>query len=77
MTRRTELATTQSTTPQPTPPPLAYDEYTAARMLGVCPKTLFNLRKEGKLGCAKIGTRTVYTQQHLQAFLDSCSQATK
>lgn len=46
------------------------DEKAAARKLGVCPRTLFALRKAGKIAHIRIGKRVLYSPKHLERFLD-------
>lgn len=50
-------------------PPMLVDERQAARLLGVSPRTLFNMRRAGKLACVKIGSRKLYTTTELQQFI--------
>ena len=50
---------------------LAYSEADAAKMIGVSPRTLFNLRSEGKVKAIKIGSRVVYPRAALLAFLEA------
>jgi hypothetical protein len=49
--------------------PMLVAEREAGRLLGVCPKTVFNLRKAGELTAVKIGTRTLYDVSDLKAFI--------
>lgn len=43
----------------------------AARALGICPKTLWNLtRPRGDLPCVRIGSRVLYDQRDLLAWID-------
>ena len=54
----------------PSPPPsIAVDLKTAARMLGVCKKTLERLRDSGELRCLRIGNRWRVRVDELHAFL--------
>ena len=53
---------------------LAYSEQEAAGLLGISPRTLFTLRKEGKVRAVKIGKRVVYSREELQRFLASSAE---
>jgi excisionase family DNA binding protein len=49
--------------------PLAVDETTAAEMLGVSPRTFFELRKNGDIQHIKIGRLVRYAVDDLRMFL--------
>jgi hypothetical protein len=52
--------------------PLCLSEKAASRMLGVCTRTLFNLRKSGQLHAIRIGTRggrVLYPVSELRRFV--------
>lgn len=51
--------------------PLSVDCRTAARMLGVCERTVLKLAKEGKIVRKKIGWRSLYSVASLKAFVES------
>ena len=53
---------------------LAYSEQDAARLLSISPRTLFTLRKEGKVRAVKIGNRVIYSREELQRFLASSAE---
>jgi len=53
---------------------LAYSEQDAAGLLGISPRTLFTLRKEGKVRAVKIGKRVIYSREELQRFLASSAE---
>ena len=53
---------------------LAYSEQDAAGLLGISPRTLFTLRKEGKVRAVKIGKRVIYPREELQRFLTSSAE---
>ena len=42
----------------------------AAEMLGVCPRTMWNLAKEQKIRTVRIGTRVIFSVQSLREFID-------
>ena len=50
--------------------PIAVSKATAAKMLSVCERTIDNLVKAGRLRCAQIGRRVVFSIQELHRFLD-------
>jgi hypothetical protein len=43
---------------------------TAAEMLAVCPRTMWNLAKEQKVRTVRIGTRVIFSVQSLREFID-------
>jgi len=51
-------------------PPLLVDEREARRLLGnLCARTMYNLRRSGKLRGLKIGSRVLYSMDELRAFV--------
>ena len=48
---------------------LAYCEQDAAKLLSISPRTLFSLRKEGKVRAVKVGNRVIYPREELKRFL--------
>ena len=48
---------------------LAYSEQDAAKLLSISPRTLFTLRKEGKVRAVKVGNRVIYSREELKRFL--------
>jgi hypothetical protein len=69
------------TAPYPQPPtvvsdgqplaPLLVDEREARRLLGgLCPKTMFNLRRSGLLPFVKIGSRVMYRPTELAIWIE-------
>jgi len=61
-------------TSNPTPPavaPLLIDRREAARLLGVSPGTIDNLRLSGELPSVKIAARRLYAVADLTAFIES------
>lgn len=57
--------------PTPGVPVLAVDRREAARMLGVSPGTIDNLRIRGELASVKIGERRLYAVDDLRTFIES------
>ena len=53
---------------------LAYSERDAATLLSISPRTLFSLRKEGKVRAVKIGNRVIYPREELKRFLAGSAQ---
>jgi len=51
--------------------PLAVSSRDAATMLGVSERTVFNLAKEGKITCKKVGWRSLYLIASIKAFLET------
>ncbi len=51
------------------PQPLALKDVDAARLCGVCTRTLFNAVKRGELKCVKIGRAVRYRVQDLEAWI--------
>ena len=59
--------------PEPSEPiveRLTVDTSEAAKMIGVSPKTIFNLTRSGKLQCKRIGRRVLYAIDELRRFVD-------
>lgn len=51
--------------------PLAVNSKDAAKMLGVCERTIHNLTKKGKIACKKVGWRSLYSVSSLKTFLET------
>jgi hypothetical protein len=52
--------------------PLCLNEKQAAKSLSLCPRTLYNLRRQGRIGFVKLGAgkgRVLYPLTALQKFL--------
>jgi excisionase family DNA binding protein len=49
-------------------------EKEAARELGISRITLFRARHAGRISCYRIGSRVVYSRQHLLDFLQACEK---
>jgi len=58
-------------TPEEQIEPLAVNSKQAARLLGVSERTIFNLTRDGKISCKKVGWRSLYSVASLRAFLES------
>lgn len=56
------------------PQRLAYSEAESAQLLGISVRTLFDLRKQGRIGYVPIGTRVIYPVKELQRFLDASTE---
>jgi excisionase family DNA binding protein len=41
-----------------------------SEILGVSDQTIYNLIKEGKLGCIKVGTKIIITKQHIEEYIN-------
>ncbi|MDX9910981.1 MAG: helix-turn-helix domain-containing protein [Phycisphaerales bacterium] len=54
-----------------TPPPLLIDRREAARLLGVSPGTIDNLRTRGELPSVKIVGRRLYDVADLRRYIES------
>jgi excisionase family DNA binding protein len=52
-------------------------EQEAARRCGVSRITLLRARKAGRIGFYRIGTRVLFSQQHIQDFLASVEEGKK
>jgi hypothetical protein len=68
-----------SITPQ-TIEPLAIGERDAAKLIGLCPRSLFSLRRQGKIAAIKIGGaggkgRVLYPLAELRRFVAENAQA--
>jgi excisionase family DNA binding protein len=62
--------TTQTTTTEVT-----YSEAEAAVRLGISKPSLLRLRRDGRIGYYRIGSRVVYSEaEHIRPFLDSCNR---
>jgi len=55
--------------------PLAVNGKNAAKMLGVSERTVFNLARQGKIACKKVGWRSLYPVASLKAFLETPDDA--
>jgi len=51
--------------------PLLVSEREAARLLGVSPRTVFTLRKQGHLKAVKIGASVRYDVRDIRAFINA------
>lgn len=51
-----------------------YSEREAAAKLGVSRITLLRMRQAKKISFFRIGTRVLYSEDHLRAFLSSCER---
>jgi excisionase family DNA binding protein len=58
-----------STTAEYSSTPLLVDEREAARLLGVSPRTVFDLGKRGDLPTLRIGCRKLFPLQGLKAYI--------
>ena len=58
-------------TPEKQVEPLAVNSKQAAKLLGVSERTIFNLARDGKIACKKVGWRSLYSIASLKAFLES------
>lgn len=65
------LPPTQKTEAEKQVEALAVNSKDAARMLGVSERTIFNLAKDGKIACKKVGWRSLYPVASIRAFLES------
>ena len=57
-------------TPEQQIEPLAVNGKQAAQLLGVSERTIFNLARDGKIACKKVGWRSLYSVAVLKAFLE-------
>lgn len=57
-------------TPNTNPPPLLVDRLDAARLLGVSPGSVDNLRKKGGLPSVKLGTSRRFDLADIRAFIE-------
>lgn len=51
-------------------PPLLVDEKTAAELLGVSKRTVFELNEAGELPCKRIGSRKLYSVTRLREYAE-------
>jgi len=56
---------------------LLISEREAAKMLNLCPRTLFNLRQDGAIPFVRVRTRIMYRVSALELWLDSQEVAAK
>ena len=54
--------------------PLVVDVVVAAKMLGVCPRTVRNLTKRGELPVVRIASRVLYRVEDLTNFVQQRAQ---
>jgi excisionase family DNA binding protein len=54
-----------------------YSEREAAAKLGVSRVTILRARQAGRIGFYRIGTRVLFSDEHLRAFLASCERKGK
>jgi excisionase family DNA binding protein len=54
-----------------------YSEREAAAKLGVSRITILRARQAGRIGYYRIGTRVLYSDDHLRAFLAACERQGK
>lgn len=59
------------TAPQPSEPTGLITEKEAAKLLGVCERTVWKLRNENKIRCVKIGAAVRYTPEEIKRFINS------
>ena len=52
-------------------PPVLITEKEAARLLGCCERSVWQLRKDGKIRCVKIGTAVRYARSEIDRFVAS------
>jgi excisionase family DNA binding protein len=59
-----------------TPPQAALllSEAEAARTLGISPRTLFTMRKDGRIPFVRLGHRVLYNPRSLRAWLEAQEQ---
>ncbi|MDX1965346.1 MAG: helix-turn-helix domain-containing protein [Pirellulales bacterium] len=57
--------------PAPEQATLLVNSKTAARMLSICTKTLWQMSRDGELPCLRVGRRTLYSPAKLQAWIDA------
>lgn len=68
---------TSDTTTSPVPSPLLVDRREAARLLGVSPGTIDNLRNAGELPSVKIVTRRLFDVNDLRRFIEARKDAAR
>ena len=54
--------------------PILLSTRQAARLLGICERTLFSLTKKGEIPTVRIGRRVLYDPRDLRAWIDSKKQ---
>lgn len=59
-----------STASAPQEQPILIPEKEAARLLGICDRTLWQLRKDGKIKAVKIGAAVRYARSELDRFIE-------
>ena len=52
-------------------PPVLITEKETARLLGCCERSVWQMRKDGKIRCVKIGTAVRYARSEIDRFVDS------
>lgn len=52
-------------------PPVLITEKEVARLLGCCERTVWQMRKDGKIRCVKIGTAVRYARSEIDRFVES------
>lgn len=52
-------------------PPVLITEKEAARLLGCCERSVWQMRKDGKIRCVKIGTAVRYARSEIDRFVES------
>jgi excisionase family DNA binding protein len=50
--------------------PLLLREADAAKLLSICPRTLWGLRQSGEIPCVRIGRAVRYADEDLRAWID-------
>jgi excisionase family DNA binding protein len=58
----------------PIAPPLLVSEREAGRLLGVTARTVYELRRRGRLRCVRIGARVLYSRAELIEFCAAARQ---
>lgn len=51
-----------------------YSETQAAKRIGVSRITLLRARKRGEIGFYRVGSRVIYSEAHIRAFLDDAER---
>lgn len=54
-------------------PLLAVGSRDAARMLGVSERTLYDLERDGRIRCTRVGAKKLYAVRELERFLEPSS----
>ncbi|GEM_PF-1746259 len=52
-------------------PPVLITEKETARLLGCCERSVWQMRKDGKIRCVKIGTAVRYARSEIDRFVES------